>query len=1176
MIMKHKNTISILTILLFILIFIEAYYLNAKVLTITEENIQVYLDSLSVYCISQDQNGVMWFGTNEGLRYFDYRSKGYPKTYQKINMLQNVHIKKLIRDLNKRLWCLTEKSDLFYYSTIDKQWKKPVLETEPAQERLNETFIHVDKKNRIWFGSYSKIFCYSSVRKMIQEIKVDFGDLQNKLVDLSSIIDIGKEQYLLLEYNGPKLFLMRYDINSNILSLHKVIYSTKWEQGWRMIQSRFNSDIIFIATGETLYQYNVREQSIEIIDEYQKTIVFQVFIDNDEYVWIANRNEIRRIEKNNNTSVFSESNGLLKGDYYCIFQDLNENYWIGTVDGLIKINNPLSDLNERINNAKHTNKELSSLCPSEIVIENITVNQSELIDNQAQIKKININPLNPNKKFQSGNITYTIKANPDIKGLSILYSICGPTDSRCSEYSSNRMFPLYNLTKGSYDVIFKAKYSYVPGTYSNDSGKYIRKKDTFIVEREKDLEIDEKITFPGEKIEDKLYITLNFSNKYSCDKCFSFQLNNEPFSSFQSNRFRLPLTLRPGKHRLNIIHKDPRTKLIDKNIYSYPFIFVRTPGKPLISNLSKDYRNKNILKFTFKGIDDDQYNQTPTGYLLYSSRLIPLNHLWSTPSQCKYREYTEPLRGKYLFQVKTIDRYGNESIPEELSFHVETMHAVQNITRLFVLSIKKYLVYLIALVVLISVFAYCIISSKKIERSQKTNERITKDIPELGKDTIENHIIEEVNKHPIYLIGRRGTGRTRTLTNIQLFYTEKKNYEVIHFSLKENKNILEQIKKIDLVLNKKKTKVFILLDDFDMIKFHLSNNQIEQTTKNMDDSESNDNKPYQELIKKLVEISNNSEYCTKTYIIASGTSPVNFKGIQFNHIPLSYNTTNDSNDIKKMLQITFDFDNDNPDPVEFIKNKTNNTIKFMKEIIIDLRRAIPSINLEKSYNNTVNKHIEIFMSLFRSIEKQELKDKIFDCINQKQDIILDHDEALQIFKHPNNLFFYPGNKNQLLYDKIPFVNEIINSCDLKRGSPYTTIFVSYNTDDKESVTEIVDKLKTNHIEVQWDEQFQVGSEWKEVIKELILRIRTIIVIIGKSGLGDAQKATEIDFIRNVYKDHNPKGDFKIITCFLCESNPTIEKDLDEFDFLKSIHLIEKQENLNMLVDKILSAIKPKI
>jgi len=1167
--MKYKNTNLIL--LLFILNFTKVNYLNADILSITEDNIQIYLDSLSVNCISQDQNGRMWFGTNEGLRYMDYNSKAFPEPYEKNDILQKETIKNFIVDLHNQLWCLTEENGLFYYSSIERQWKKTKLKTEPISERLIESFIHVDKKNRIWFGSFSKLFCYSNDRKVVQKINVDFGNFQLE-VDISSIINIDNEQFLLLQFNGPKLFLMQYDNKTNYLSLLDVLYTTKWEKGWRMIQSRFNADKIFIATEETLYQYDIRKHQFEIINEYQNSMTFQIFIDNEENVWIANRNDIKCIDKNNKTSVFSERSGLLKGDYYYVFQDFTENYWIGTVNGLVKINKRLPDINKISNNADHIIKNLNYRHPSEIVIENISVNQSLLVDNQPKIETININPQKFIKKFKSGNFFYTIKANPDIEGLNMLYSVCGPTESHCSEYSKNRTFHFYNLSKGNYDVTFKAKYSSVPDTASEDSDKYIiKKKDKFIVERTKDIEIDEKSTFPGGKIEDKLYISLNFINKYSCDNCFSFQLNNEPFSSFQSNRFRLPLTLRPGDHRLNIIYKDPRTQQIDKNIYSYPFTFIRTSGKPVINYLSKEFRD-NILKFTFKGIDHDQNNQTPAAYLLYSSRLIPENHLWSPPSQSKYREFATPLRGKYLFQVKTIDRRGNESVPEELSLHFDKSHSFQNTSLLLFFLIKQYQVQIV-LLILIFLFAYFLLSNKKYNKELKTinhtNDRKTVPFPAFENNSFENLIIKEVDQNHIYLIGKPGTGKATILKNLEFYYSKQNNYEVIHFSLSDDNKILEQINKINIAL-KKKVNIIILLDDFEIINFLNSNNQIEESTK--DNSEANNNIHYQ-LLKKLVEINfNTNKYSSKVCIIASGSSPTNFQPIVFKTIPLESFSKNDT---KKILQSTFDFEFDD-DSIKIIVEETKNTVEYLKQIKLDLRQTIRANDLNESYKKTIDRNIENFKIFFRSIEKQELKDKIIDCINREQDIIIDLDEARQIIYHPNNIFFSTDEKNRLIFDDTPFANKILRRCELKRGKPYATIFLSYNTDDKESVTEIVDQLNKNHIDVQWNERFLVGSAWKESIKELILNIRIILVIIGESGLGDAQKSTEIDCMKHEYENHNKNGDFRIIICFLCDRNDKIEQDMKEYDFLRSIHYIEKQDDPDMLFDKILSTIKPKI
>ena len=180
----------------------DVHYINA--FSIDKFNIDIYLENLSIYCITQDNNGVTWFGTNNGLLYLENSPNLRLKTYHN-DLLQTEPIWNFSIDLDQKLWCITEQNGLFYYSQGEKEWKKPRFRT-PITELLIEPFLHVDANNNIWFGSNTKLFCYSRNRETVYKVSVEND------IEISSIIDAGNDLFLVLEYNGSRLFLMKNDI----------------------------------------------------------------------------------------------------------------------------------------------------------------------------------------------------------------------------------------------------------------------------------------------------------------------------------------------------------------------------------------------------------------------------------------------------------------------------------------------------------------------------------------------------------------------------------------------------------------------------------------------------------------------------------------------------------------------------------------------------------------------------------------------------------------------------------------------------------------------------------------------------------------------------------------------------------------------------------------------------
>jgi len=371
--------------------------------------------------------------------------------------------------------------------------------------------------------------------------------------------------------------------------------------------------------------------------------------------------------------------------------------------------------------------------------------------------------------------------------------------------------------------------------------------------------------------------------------------------------------------------------------------------------------------------------------------------------------------------------------------------------------------------------------------------------------------------------------------------------------LKQKENIKKITSEIKVALRKRKT-VMLLLDDFDMINYYSTQ---QQPVTNKNDLAVED--MYKSVARELLDILFDLD--KSNIIIATGVSPINSLPTFFKRVTISY----DSRDTEKMLHNTFDIDF-SAEAIAFIKKQTKNTYLYMNEIKTYLKKTIGLEDVEKSYNMTIERNKEIFNHFFRSIKNNVLRDKIVDCLNKRPSIVLTQDEAEIIINDPDNKFFYTNENRRLLYDdSIPFVKDIINNCDLKRTQPLTSLFLSYNSEDRERVSEVVHKLTKKHIRVYWDKTITPGEEWDKKIRTLIKDTKKVLVLIDHKGLGNTQKTNEIDFIKSVY---DIQENYQVITCFLCDRNDKINDDLKEYPFLERIHLILKQETPDLLVEKI--------
>ena len=182
-----------------------------------------------------------------------------------------------------------------------------------------------------------------------------------------------------------------------------------------------NLDDIFIASEKALFKYNWNNESLDIYKEYANSITYQIYIDNEKRVWLANKNDVKCINDNYNyeTNVFSNDDGLSEGDYYYVFQDKDNDHWIGTANGLNRISKKEHRFlqKEKLEKSMIHKLHADRSVPKKIIIENRNIYQGKLIDNQPLIDIKTFSLKNKKKeKIFSGWISYKIKAEPEIEG----------------------------------------------------------------------------------------------------------------------------------------------------------------------------------------------------------------------------------------------------------------------------------------------------------------------------------------------------------------------------------------------------------------------------------------------------------------------------------------------------------------------------------------------------------------------------------------------------------------------------------------------------------------------------------------------------------------------------------------------------------------------------------------
>ncbi|CAL1519343.1 two-component regulator propeller domain-containing protein [Chitinophaga sp. MM2321] len=112
----------------------------------------------AVLAIAQDQNGFMWFGTQNGLNRFDTRRfKLYKHPQLDPDDIFTDYITRLLSDSDKTLWVGTRNGLSKYNPETDRLERIP-LKTAPYENNLNISCIYEDRQKTVWVWSSAGLF----------------------------------------------------------------------------------------------------------------------------------------------------------------------------------------------------------------------------------------------------------------------------------------------------------------------------------------------------------------------------------------------------------------------------------------------------------------------------------------------------------------------------------------------------------------------------------------------------------------------------------------------------------------------------------------------------------------------------------------------------------------------------------------------------------------------------------------------------------------------------------------------------------------------------------------------------------------------------------------------------------------------------------------------------------
>ncbi len=367
----------------FTLIFLQsifAFAQNSQV-KFTNYTIDDGLSLSSIYCILEDKQGFMWFGTEDGLNRFDgINFEIFRPNINEPSFISNKWIEGIFEDNSGFLWIFTQ-GGLNKFNPENKKFQAYKFNNNDENSISSElsTCIFQDSENNLWIGTQNGLNLYIPEKDNFKRYSYDETN-QNTANFVTSISE-NKNTIWVGTKNGlfaidKKDFSVNMDFCSKNKSLEKDEIHNIFLENENLWLATANGLVFFDTKNKETKRYlHNSDDENSISDNY----VENIFKDSENNFWISTRAGFDIFDAENKTfnlliKTEGQSLSLSQNRTRPIFEDNLKTIWLGTFgNGLFSYNLK----SKKLNNYLYSPNDNSSI--SENSINSITQDNSNVL-----------------------------------------------------------------------------------------------------------------------------------------------------------------------------------------------------------------------------------------------------------------------------------------------------------------------------------------------------------------------------------------------------------------------------------------------------------------------------------------------------------------------------------------------------------------------------------------------------------------------------------------------------------------------------------------------------------------------------------------------------------------------------------------------------------------------------